>query len=42
MQLAQYIDHTLLKPTTILGDIETTCKEAVAHQFFAVCIPPTL
>lgn len=40
MQLNQFIDHTLLKPTATPEDIENLCKEAMAHQFIAVCIPP--
>lgn len=40
MQLAQFIDHTILKPSTTLGEIETVCKEAVQHGFYAVCVPP--
>src|SRR5215207_943688 len=40
MSLAQFIDHTILKPTTGLGDIEKTCNEAMEHGFAAVCIPP--
>lgn len=30
----------MLKPTTVLADIEKLCKEAVAHRFAAVCVPP--
>ncbi|GGW97074.1 deoxyribose-phosphate aldolase [Salegentibacter mishustinae] len=41
MQLNQFIDHTLLKPTATPEDIESLCKEAIAHQFIAVCIPPS-
>ena len=41
MQLNQFIDHTLLKPTATPKDIENLCKEAIAHQFIAVCIPPS-
>lgn len=41
MQLNQFIDHTLLKPTATPEDIENLCKEAIAHQFIAVCIPPS-
>ena len=41
MQLNQFIDHTLLKPTATPKDIEQLCKEAKAHQFIAVCIPPS-
>jgi deoxyribose-phosphate aldolase len=40
MQLAHFIDHTILKPSTTLGEIETICKEAVQHRFYAVCVPP--
>lgn len=40
MQLNRYIDHTILKPTTLLSDIENVCKEAVGYRFAAVCIPP--
>jgi deoxyribose-phosphate aldolase len=40
MKLSRYIDHTLLKPTTTLGDIEKLCAEAIEFDFFAVCVPP--
>ena len=40
MQLAPYIDHTILKPTTLLTEVEQLCKEAVEYGFTAVCIPP--
>lgn len=38
MELSQFIDHTLLKPTATPEDIEQLCKEAVMHQFYAVCV----
>ncbi len=38
--LPSYIDHTLLKPTATLKDIEQLCSEAVEYHFAAVCIPP--
>ncbi len=38
--LNQYIDHTFLKPTTLLGDVKRVCAEAKEHRFAAVCIPP--
>ena len=38
--IASYIDHTFLKPTTSLADIEKISAEAVAFGFAAVCIPP--
>ncbi|MDD2793980.1 MAG: deoxyribose-phosphate aldolase, partial [Sediminibacterium sp.] len=40
MQIARYIDHTILKPTTLVADIEKLCKEAVDYGFAAVCVPP--
>ena len=42
MQLAKYIDHTILKPTTLIADIEKVCAEANQYGFAAVCVPPTL
>jgi deoxyribose-phosphate aldolase len=29
MEIAAYIDHTVLKPTTTIADIEKLCTEAV-------------
>jgi deoxyribose-phosphate aldolase len=40
MQLNQYIDHTILKPTTLISDIEKLCGEAREYSFPAVCVPP--
>lgn len=40
MQLQQYIDHTILKPTTLAADIEKLCDEAITYGFAAVCVPP--
>jgi deoxyribose-phosphate aldolase len=40
MNIASYIDHTVLKPTTILADIEKLCTEAKEYGFAAVCVPP--
>ena len=42
MQLARYIDHTILKSTTTVADIEKVCGEAIQYGFAAVCIPPPL
>jgi len=36
----QYIDHTILKPTTTISDVEKICEEAKHYQFAAVCVPP--
>jgi len=40
MNLNAYIDHTVLKPTTLISDIENLCKEAIEYGFAAVCVPP--
>jgi len=36
--LAQYIDHTLLKPEAGAKDIEKLCAEARQHRFYSVCV----
>ena len=38
--LNKYIDHTILKPTCLLSDIEKLCAEAKQYDFAAVCVPP--
>ncbi len=38
MNLQNFIDHTLLKPTATEVEIAQLCKEAVQHGFFAVCV----
>lgn len=40
MSLNKYIDHTILKPTTTIADIEQLCEEAKQYAFAAVCVPP--
>lgn len=40
MSVAQLIDHTVLKSSTTLIDVEKLCTEARAYGFAAVCIPP--
>lgn len=40
MNIASYIDHTVLKPTTTIADIEKLCSEATQYQFAAACVPP--
>jgi len=37
-ELAQYIDHTLLRPDATAADIERLCAEARQHHFHAVCV----
>lgn len=38
MNIAQYIDHTLLKPTATKDQVKELCEEAIKHQFAAVCV----
>ncbi|HTO16246.1 MAG TPA: deoxyribose-phosphate aldolase [Edaphocola sp.] len=40
MDLGKYIDHTLLKSTASIIEIEQLCKEAIQNKFKAVCVPP--
>jgi len=39
--LAQYIDHTLLKPDASEAQIRQLCKEAAHYRFATVCVNPT-
>jgi deoxyribose-phosphate aldolase len=38
--IASLIDHTLLRPDAVIGEIEKLCDEAREHQFCSVCINP--
>ena len=38
--LASYIDHTILKQTTTISEVDKICVEASMANFVAVCIPP--
>lgn len=40
MQIASFIDHTILKNTTSFADIDKICNEAIEFGFAAVCVPP--
>lgn len=40
VELAGFIDHTVLKPDAPLSDIEKLCREAAEFNFAAVCIAP--
>ncbi len=40
MDIAQYIDHTILKPTTTIAEVEKLCAEAKEYGFAAICVPP--
>ena len=40
MKLNAYIDHTHLKPTATVADIERLCREAREYGFASVCVNP--
>ena len=40
MNIAKYIDHTILKPIAQRKDIEKLCKEAKEYNFASVCVNP--
>ena len=40
MDIAQTIDHTILKPGITSEDVKAKCQEAKDNGFAAVCIPP--
>lgn len=41
MNIAQYIDHTLLKPDATEKQIIQLCEEAKQYGFYSVCVNPT-
>ncbi len=40
MDINSYIDHSNLKATATVQDIEKLCKEAIDYHFYAVCVHP--
>lgn len=40
MNLAKYVDHTLLKPDATREQIKTLCEEAAEYDFASVCVNP--
>jgi deoxyribose-phosphate aldolase len=38
--LNEIIDHTFLAADCTESDVDRVCREAVEHNFYAVCIPP--
>lgn len=40
IDLAKYIDHTLLLPQATKAQVSKLCQEAMEHKFFAVCVNP--
>lgn len=41
MEIAKYIDHTLLKPEATKEQIEKLCADAKQYNFASVCVNPT-
>ena len=41
IELAKFIDHTLLKPEASVNDIQKLCDEAKEFGFYSVCVNPT-
>lgn len=40
LDIAQLIDHTILRPDTTKSDIEQLCREARENRFYSVCVNP--
>lgn len=40
LELARFIDHTLLKPEAIQPQLDQLCDEALKFRFYAVCVNP--
>lgn len=40
MDIAKYIDHTILKTTATPTDVEKHCKSALEYGFYSVCVNP--
>jgi len=40
MNLAKFIDHTILKPNVTKEDVIKVCNEAKEYGFFSVCVNP--
>ena len=38
MDIAKYIDHTILKPEATVEDVKKLCKEAREYDFASVCV----
>lgn len=41
LDMARFIDHTLLKPEATAAEIDQLCREAEQYNFASVCINPT-
>jgi deoxyribose-phosphate aldolase len=41
MDMARYLDHTLLAPNALESDIRSSCREGLEYNFRAVCVAGT-
>lgn len=41
MEIAKYIEQTLLKPASTREQITSLCEQAKEHQFHGICVNPT-
>ncbi|MEO1669575.1 MAG: deoxyribose-phosphate aldolase [Cyanobacteria bacterium J06631_2] len=42
IDIATYIDHTLLKPSAVVKEVKKVCQEAWQYNFPAVCVYPAM
>ncbi|MEO1466893.1 MAG: deoxyribose-phosphate aldolase [Cyanobacteria bacterium J06633_1] len=42
IDIATYIDHTLLKPSAVVEEVKKVCQEAWQYNFPAVCVYPAM
>ncbi len=40
MNIATYLEHSFLEPTTTIAAVEKLCAEALENTFASVCVPP--
>ena len=40
MNIAPFIEHTLVSPATTIADVEQACSDAKTYGFASVCVPP--
>jgi deoxyribose-phosphate aldolase len=40
MNIESHIELTVLKPDTLVSDIESACNEAVENNISKICVPP--
>jgi deoxyribose-phosphate aldolase len=40
MNLASFVEHTILQASCTKEEVDEKCKEVLEHGFYAVCVPP--